>query len=124
MWLGKEKPIHWRLITTHPIENFKQVLQIIKWYTWRWSIEQMFRTIKLKGINIQSALVESEHALKNLTALSFISAVRIMQLVQARDGKNDLIIKQVFAPTEEKILKKLNPKLEGATEKLKNPHKK
>lgn len=122
--VGKEKPIHWRLITSHPIENFEQVLQIIKWYTWRWVIEQMFRTIKLKGIDIQSALVESEHALKNLTALSFISAVRIMQLVQARDGENDLVIKQVFTPKEEKVLKKLNPKLEGTTEKLKNPHKK
>lgn len=120
--VGNEKPIYWRLLSSHSIENFEQVLQIIKWYIWRWTIEQLFRTIKKKGLDIQSAEVETEHGLKNLTATALLSAVQIMQLVQARQGHNDLLITQVFNQTEHELMKKLNPKLEGRTEKLKNPH--
>lgn len=120
--VGNEKPVYWRLITSHPIDSFEQVLQIIKWYTWRWVIEQLFRTIKRKGLNIQQAQVESEHALKNLTTLALISAVQVMQLVQARDGQNDLLIRHVFTRKEQEMLNKINPSLEGRTIKLKNPH--
>jgi len=120
--VGKEKPVHWKLLTSHPIENFEQVRQVIRWYTWRWVIEQLFRTIKNKGLDIQNAQVESEHALKNLTAVALVSGVQIMQLVQAREGNNDLLAIHVFTKQENKLLKKLNPTLQGNTEKLKNPH--
>jgi len=120
--VGKEKPIHWKLYTSHHVENFEQVQQIIEWYSWRWVIEQLFRAMKSRGLNILDAQVESEHALKNLTATALVSGVQIMQLVQARDGDNDLLISQVFSEQEHQILKKINPSLEGNTEKLKNPH--
>jgi Transposase DDE domain. len=118
-----EKPVHWRLITSHPVENFQQARQIIQWYTWRWVIEQFFRTLKIKGLNICASEVESPHSLYNLTAMSMISAIQIMQLVQARGGNNDLKMQVVFSEEEASIIKKLSPKLEGNTQKLKNPHK-
>lgn len=120
--VNKEKPVHWRLLTSHHVEDFSQALQIIQWYTWRWVIEQLFRSLKRKGLDLQSAQVESPASLFNLTAMSLISAVQIMQLVQARDGNNKLHIKMVFTVEESLLIQDLNPKLEGRTEKLKNPH--
>ena len=47
-----------------------------------------------------------------------------MQLVQAREGQTQQPIESVFTPEQVVVLEKLNPTLEGRTEKLKNPHKK
>lgn len=120
--VGKEKPIHWRLLTSHEVQNMSDALRIIGYYVWRWTIEQLFRTLKKKGLDIGSAQVENAHALKNLSALSLISAVRVMQLVQARNQPQGLQIKAAFQAEERQIIWQLNPKLEGNTEKQKNPH--
>ncbi len=42
-----EKPICWRLLTTHRAESVAQALQVIGWYRLRWHIEQLFRTLQL-----------------------------------------------------------------------------
>jgi hypothetical protein len=47
-----QKPVHWRLMTTHEVRNLEQALQVISWYCWRWRIEQLFATLKRKGLNI------------------------------------------------------------------------
>ena len=120
--VNSEKPVHWRLITSHPVNHFEDALQVIKWYTWRWVIEQLFRSLKLKGLDIQSALVESEHSLYNLAAMALISAIQIMQLVQARDGQNDLSMEIAFTAAEQQTIQQINPSVEGRTNKLRNPH--
>jgi len=120
--VNKEQPIHWRLLTSHKVKNKEQALQIIKWYTWRWVIEEFFRSLKKKGLNIQSAQVESPESLTNLIAMSLNSSVEIMQLVQARKGDNDLNMDLVFTEKEIQFIQHLNLKLEGRTKKLKNPH--
>jgi hypothetical protein len=33
-----QSPVHWRLLTTHPVVCLEQALQVIEWYTWRWKI--------------------------------------------------------------------------------------
>ncbi|MEJ7682115.1 MAG: transposase DNA-binding-containing protein [Segetibacter sp.] len=37
----KSKGIHWRLLTTHPVTNATEAMQIIEWYKQRWYIEQV-----------------------------------------------------------------------------------
>ena len=49
-----QKPIFWRLLTTHPVESVEQALQVILWYRWRWWIEQLFATLKRDGLDIES----------------------------------------------------------------------
>jgi hypothetical protein len=67
--VGKERPIYWRLYTSHPINSLEDALKIIDYYVQRWIIEQVFRTLKKKGLNFGTAQVENTHALKNLCAL-------------------------------------------------------
>jgi hypothetical protein len=47
-----------------------------------------------------------------------------MQLVQSRDGLNERKLEDVFQQKDFNLLEKLNTKLEGKTEKQKNPHQK
>lgn len=120
--VGEEKPIHWILLTSHPVQSVEQALTILKWYRWRWTIEQLFRTLKKQGLNIEQSKVETYHGLINLTTLALLAAIQIMQLVNARDGHTDQKLEQVFSKTEMDCLKKLNQKLQGKTQQLKNPH--
>lgn len=120
--VDNEPPIHWILLTSHAVENVEDALKIIQWYRWRWVIEQCFRTLKLKGLNIESAQLRTYHGLKNLSTLALTAALQIMQLVQARDGRTEDSIDQGFLPQEQKCIAALNKKLSGNTEKSKNPH--
>ncbi len=80
------EPIHWLLLTTHGVEKAEDAWRIVGWYRERWHIEQIFRTLKRQGLKIESSQVTSAEALMKLAAMALVAAVRIMQLVLARDG--------------------------------------
>lgn len=120
--LSGEPPIRWILLTSHIVESVDDALQIIKWYRWRWTIEQSFRTLKLGGLDIESAQMRTYHGLKNICTLALTSALQVMQLVQARDGNSKEEAIHVFLPEERVCIEALNKKLNGTTEKSKNPY--
>jgi len=117
-----EEPIHWRLLTTHEVTTVAQALQIVAWYRQRWHIEQLFRTSKSQGLDLESSQVEAAEALFNLAAIAMIAATKIMQLVLARDGTVDRPATDVVAADQLPMLEALQTRLEGKTAKQKNPH--
>jgi hypothetical protein len=119
--VGDEKGIHWCLLTTHEIKTKEEALQIVKWYCLRWNIEQFFRTLKKQGLDVESSQVETASGLMKLVILAAYVAVQTMQLIRAREGK-DQGIEIVFTEKECEVLSILEKKLEGKTEKQKNPH--
>ena len=121
--VGDETPIHWRLLTTHRVECLEEALRCVDWYRQRWTIEQLFRTLKKQGLNVESSQVETGEGLTKLACLALQAAVRTMQLTLARDGGNSVKAADVFNPDEAKVLQRLLPTLEGKIEKQKNPHR-
>ena len=121
--VGNEAPIHWRLLTTHRVECLEDALQCVDWYRQRWNIEQLFRTLKKQGLNIESSQVETGEGLTKLACLAVHAAVRTMQLTLARDADSSAQATDVFDPEEIKVLQRILPTLEGKTEKQKNPHR-
>ena len=119
-----ESPISWVLLTTHPIASLKSAIQILIWYTWRWIIEQIFRTTKNKGLKIEDSQTESPKKLQILSILSVASAIKVMSLVESRDGKINRSATDLFSNDELTVLLLLCKKLEGKTEKQKNPFNK
>ena len=119
-----EKGILWRLLTTHQVETLSEACQIIRWYCLRWFIEQLFRTIKSDGLDIQASQLESGDALKKLSIMALQVALQIMQLVQERDGKSGVEASVVFKEEEVECLEKINLQKEGRTPKQKNPYPK
>ncbi len=120
--VNNEKPIHWRLHTSHEVENVITARLVIDWYCNRWWIEQLFRTIKKKGLRIEDSQVESYERLVKLVILAMIASVRALQLTKARDGDTSQKLTIVFCSEEIVILMALCREYEGKTKKLKNPH--
>lgn len=120
--VNNEQPIHWVLLTSHCVDTTEMALQIVAWYKQRWNIEQLFRTLKSKGLQIQSSQLSDYWKLKKITLLGLIAAVKVMQLIRARDGKTEQSITSGFTEQEHGCMILLNKQLEGNTEKLKNPY--
>ena len=87
-----------------------------------WDIEQVFRTVKSAAMQTDASLVTQARRFVKLAVVALIAAVRIMQIVIGRDGKTEQVLADALDPAHEPALMALNEKLEGRTEKLKNPH--
>jgi hypothetical protein len=121
-----EPPIHWRLLTTRPVENAAQAWEMVGLYRRRWAIEQLFRTLKTKGFDIEGLKIADSQPRNKLITATFIAAVTIQQLVHARDGGSGPLrpATDAFDPGDLPLIEAWCAKLEGKTERQKNPHPK
>jgi len=117
-----EDPVHWRLLTTHQVEDTAKALEIVLWYRRRWTIEQLFRTLKTQGLDIESSQLESADALQRLAFVALVAATHILQLLGVRDGVLVRPIGDTFSAEQVSVLIALQPSLEGRTAASKNPH--
>jgi len=115
-----ESPISWVLLTTHLVNSLKKAVQILTWHTWRWIIEQIFRTMKNKGLKIEDSQIEDPKKLRVLSLLCVATAIKVMSLVESRDGKNSRSASDLYTKNELILLLIICKKLEGKTEKQKN----
>jgi hypothetical protein len=53
---GVEK-VHWRLLTTHDVTTIDNAKEIVRWYRLRWTIEQVFRTLKSAAMQTDDSQV-------------------------------------------------------------------
>jgi hypothetical protein len=123
-----EAALHWRLITTLPVSNAAEAFAVASLYRRRWAIEQLFRTLKTKGFDIEGILIEDPAPLKKLVCATLIAAVTIQQLVHARDGEAGpgplRPLTDAFEPHDQPLLEAFCAKLQGKTDRQKNPHPK
>jgi hypothetical protein len=116
------EPVHWRLLTTHRVDDVAMAWQIVAWYQARWTVEQLFRVTKSQGLGLEDSQLASAERLLKLAAVAIKAACIDMQLVQERDGVHGLPASTVFTAPEIDTIEVLSPTLEGKTERQKNPH--
>lgn len=124
-----ESPVHWRLLTTHAVTDAAEAFAVANLYRRRWAIEQLFRTLKTQGFDIEGLLVEDQAPLRNLVMATLIAAVSVQQLVHARDGETAAPgplrpITDAFEAEDQPLLEAFCARLEGKTQRQKNPHPK
>lgn len=114
--------LHWRLLTTWPVNALSEALLVTSMYRCRWMIEQLFRTMKTQGFDIEALRTETEAPLQRLVTATLIAAVTVQQLLHARDGKSARPLSDVLAPGDVRLLQALNNSVEGKTARQQNPH--
>jgi len=116
------EPVHWRLLTTHQVEKAAAAWRIVEWYRARWTIEQLFRVLKLQGLRLEDSQLDSAERLLKLTAIATKAACIIMQLVHARDGRSAEPASFAFNKNEIAALETLSQQYAGRTTLQTNPH--
>jgi hypothetical protein len=116
------EPLHWLLLTTHPVASAQDAWRIVEWYKRRWLIEQFFRVLKTQGLKLEDSQIATADRLLKLVAIAAKAAVITIQLLQARDGHGQQPIQLVFNANEVAALAALNQELEADSKRLKNPH--
>ena len=112
-------PLHWCLVTTLPVTSLEAACEIIRLYRLRWRIEEVFRALKKDGLRLEETQVQEARAVMNLAALGLAAAVRIIQLVDARDGSARPAT-DVIDATDIDHVDRISRSLEGTTERQKN----
>jgi hypothetical protein len=116
------EPLHWRLLTTHPVVNTEEAWRIVEWYKRRWLIEQFFRVLKTQGLRLEHSQIATADRILKLVVIAAKAAVITIQLLQARDGRGHQPVRLAFDASEVATLDALNQKLEAQSRRLRNPH--
>jgi hypothetical protein len=116
------EPLHWRLLTTHPVTNAEDAWRIVEWYKQRWLIEQFFRVLKTQGFRLEDCQIATAERLLKLVAIAAKAAVITIQLLQARDGRGHQPVRLAFDTNAIATLAALNQNLEAQSKRLRNPH--
>jgi len=117
------KPLVWRLITDHCVFTKADAWRIVGWYKRRWLIEQLFRTMKSQGLRLEDSQVQHADRLIKLTAIAARAAVKVMQLVQARDGTYPVSARLVFGDDEIDALSAVaETRYKPRSQRQANPH--
>ena len=117
------EPVCWRLLTSLPVADARDAREVIRLYRLRWRIEEVFRALKTDGLDLEASQVTNARRLFNLAALGLAASVRIIQLVDARDG-SERPASDVIEPAQYDAVAAISKSLEGSTERQRNPHAK
>ena len=80
------KPVEWMLLTSEPVTDLESAMRIIKWYTFRWRIEEFHRALK-EGCKLEASQMDDVEDIKRLAAVLCVVAIRLLQLRDmARDS--------------------------------------
>ncbi len=115
---------HWRLLTTHAVADAADARRILAFYRQRWTIEQLFRTLKTQGFDVEALRLAEGGPFEKLVTASLIAAVTVLQLVRERDGVAKRPLEDAFDLDDRPVLEVLSASLEGKTARQKNPHPK
>ena len=120
------RPVHWRLLTTRAVETVADALEVAEAYAKRWRIEEVFRTMKRKGFDIEGLRIGEEAPRNRLVLACLLAATVVMQMTAARDGGPEgralRPLTDAFDPEDRPLLEAASLDLEGRTERQKNPH--
>lgn len=119
---GADK-ICWRLLTTIAVQSLETAKNCIEWYSWRWTIEEVFKILKKEGYNIEASELEYASSVRKLClmAMEVIIKLFLMRLAYA-EPETPLSADTCFTNEEQEFLEHQIIKLEGKTTKQKNPY--
>jgi len=115
-----QETVLWRLLTTHQVDSVQKARQIIDWYSMRWNIEQVFRIIKQKGLDVENSDLETGKALIIMTLMALFAASKIMLLHLASKQEHIQPIGTTFSEDQLKCLKIISQDYEGNTLRQQN----
>lgn len=103
------KPISWMLLTTEPVTNITEAETILRWYTYRWHIEEYHKILK-SGTQAESYRLAGESM---ETLLGFLTAIaaELLKITYLNRTQPHADATTILTPIQLDVLKALTPKL-------------
>jgi Transposase Tn5 dimerisation domain len=76
---GLKEPIDWVLLTSLPVRNLEEALEVIGYYEKRWLIEEWHKALKT-GCQVERRQLHASPGLEALTSVLSVVAVRLLQM--------------------------------------------
>jgi len=102
------KLLRWVLLTTVPIRSRKEALRCLRWYTFRWRIEEWHRVLK-SGCRIESHQHRTAEGLARAICIDAVIAWRVMLLALLGREVPEMPCDLLFSSWECRLLERLQP---------------
>lgn len=73
-----EEPVSWMLLTSEPVETIEQARTMLRWYSYRWRVEEYHKVLK-SGCNVERYRLAAE-GMKALLGFLSVIAVELLRL--------------------------------------------
>lgn len=103
------KPISWMLLTTEPVTNIREAKTVLRWYTYRWHIEEYHKILK-SGTKAESYRLAGESMESLLGFLTVIAAELLLITYLHRTQPNGDAM-TILTPLQLDVLKAITPQL-------------
>jgi hypothetical protein len=98
-----QEPIEWFLITTMPIDSVDKAAACVRWYGWRWRIEDWHRVLQ-SGCRVEDAIHDTAERLQRVMAIHMVVAWRILLMTLLGRQEPDLAAEVLFTDVEVEVL--------------------
>jgi hypothetical protein len=104
-----ETSIEWMLLTTEVVADIQTASTILRWYSYRWRVEEYHKIFK-SGCQVERYRLAAE-GMKTLIGFLSVIAVELLQLTYLRRTQPSAPAIEILNPLELRILKAKSPKL-------------
>ncbi len=104
-----ETPVSWMLLTTEVVADIPSAATILRWYSYRWHIEEYHKIFK-SGCQVERYRLAAE-GMKTLLGFLSVIAIELLQLTYLHRTQPAASAIEILNPTQLQILKVKSPKL-------------
>ena len=104
-----ETPLSWMLLTTEVVDSIEMAATILRWYTYRWRVEEYHKILK-SGCQSEQYRLAAD-GMKTLLGFLSVIAVELLQVTYLHRTQPEAPAISILNPLQIKVLKAKAPKL-------------
>ncbi len=98
-----ETPLEWMLLTTEVVKEIENAIKILRWYTYRWRVEDFHKIFK-SGCQCERYRLAAE-GMKTLLGFLSVCAVELLQVTHLHRNQPDAPAVEILSPVQIQVLK-------------------
>lgn len=102
-------PLSWMLLTTEAVTTIEMAATILRWYSYRWRVEEYHKLLK-SGTQVERYRLAAD-GMKTLLGFLSVIAVELLQLTYLHRTRPEASVELVLNPTQITVLKAKSSKL-------------
>jgi hypothetical protein len=102
-------PLSWMLLTTEAVRTLEMATTIVRWYSYRWRVEEYHKLLK-SGTQVERYRLAAD-SMKTLLGFLSVIAVELLQLTYLHRTQPEASVELVLNPTQIAVLKAKSSKL-------------